>query len=66
MLKFAPFCSPCDALLPGIVVFLPKSKFSDFGQKPWFDFGRPKKVARKVWHSIENEKRKLIAFVSVA
>ena len=25
-LKFAPFCSPLDVLLPGIL-FLPKSKF---------------------------------------
>ena len=33
-LKFAPFCSSCDAL-SNEILFLPNSKFSDFGQKPW-------------------------------
>ena len=33
-LKFAPFCSRLDVLLPGIL-FLPKSKFSVSGRKPW-------------------------------
>ena len=33
-LKFMPFCSSRDALSDEII-FLPKSKFSDFGQKPW-------------------------------
>ena len=33
-LKFAPFCSSRNALSDGIL-FLLKSKFSDFGQKPW-------------------------------
>ena len=51
--------------------FLPKSKSSDFGQKPWtivhgFVFGSPKKVVRKVCHSIVNEKRNLMALVSAA
>ena len=53
--------------------FFPKSfpKFLDFGQKPWsivhgFVFGSLKKVLRKVWHSIVNEKRNLMALVSAA
>ena len=50
--------------------FLPKSKFSDFGQKPWtivhgLIFGSRKKVVRKVCHSKGNEKRNLMALVSV-
>ena len=32
----------------------------------WFDFWSPKKVVRKVCHTIENEKRNLMALVSVA
>ena len=33
---------------------------------PWFDFGSPKKVLRKVYHSKVNKKRNLMALVSVA
>ena len=33
-LKFAPFCTPSDMLLPGYP-FLRKSKFSDFCRKQW-------------------------------
>ena len=68
-LKFVPFCSSRDALSDGII-FLPKSKFSDFGQKPWtthgFFSGSPKTVLRKVYHLTGNEKRNLMALVSVA
>ena len=51
--------------------FLPKSKFSDFGRKPWtivhgFIFAVPKKVLRKVYHLNGNEERNLMALVSVA
>ena len=69
-LKFAPFCSSRDALSDGIF-FLPKSKFSDFGKKPWtithgFVFLSPKKVLRKVYHLIGSEKRNLMTLVSAA
>ena len=69
-LKFAPFCSSLDARSDGIL-FLTKSKFSDFGQKPWtithgLIFWSPKKVVRKVYHSKECEKRNLLTLVSVA
>ena len=33
---------------------------------PWFFFGSPEKVLRKVCHPKGNEKRNLIALVSVA
>ena len=33
---------------------------------PWFDFRNPKKVLRKVYHPEGNEKRNLMALVSVA
>ena len=54
-----------------MVSFLAKVKFSDFGQKPWtivhgFIFRSPKKVLRKVYHSIVNVKRNLMALVSAA
>ena len=67
-LKFAPFCSSRDALSDGIL-FLPKSKFSDFGKKPWtithgFVFRSPKNVLRKVYHLNGYEKRNLMTFVS--
>ena len=69
-LKFAPFCSSRDALSAGIL-FLRKSKFSDFGQKPWtithgFVFGSRKKVLRKVYHLNGYKKRNLMTLVSVA
>ena len=70
-LKFVPFCSSCEALSFGTFYFLLNSKFSDFGKKPWtivhgFIFGSRKIVLRKVCQSKGNEKRKLIALVSVA
>ena len=48
-----------------------KLKIFSFGPKtmdysPWFDFGSPKKVLIKLCHSIDNEKRNLMAVVSVA
>ena len=51
--------------------FLPESKFSDFGQKPWtithgLIFVSPKKVLGKVCYLIGNEKRNLMALVSAA
>ena len=69
-LKLAPFCSYKDALSDGIL-FLPMSNFSDFGQKPWtithgLILASPKKVLRKLCHLKENEKRNLMALVSVA
>ena len=51
--------------------FFAKVKFFVFRPKtmdysPWFDFWSPKKVLRKVCHSIQIENRNLVAFVSVA
>ena len=48
-----------------------KTNISDFGRKPWtivhgLIFGSPKKVLRKVCHLKGNEKRNLMALVSVA
>ena len=54
---------------------MPKSKFSDFGRKPWtiiiiivhgFIFAGPIKASRKVYHLNGNEKRKQMALVSIA
>ena len=44
---------------------------SNFGQKPWtivhgLISASPKKVVRKVYHPIGNEKRNLMALISVA
>ena len=69
-LKFAPFCSSRDALSNGIL-FLPKSKFSVFGKKPWtithgFVFRSPEKDLRKVYHLNGYEKRNLMTLVSAA
>ena len=54
-----------------MVSFLAKVKISIFRPKtmdysPWFDFWSPKKVFRKVYHLKGNEKRNLMALVSVA
>ena len=54
-----------------MVSFFAKVKIFRFWPKtmdynPWFDFWSPKKVSRKVCHSIENEKTILMALVSVA
>ena len=54
-----------------MVSFLAKVKIFRFWPKtmdysPWFDFSGPKKVLRKVCHLNGNEKRNLIAIVSVA
>ena len=54
-----------------MVSFLPKLKFSDFGQKPWtivhgFFFGSPEKVLRKVCHLNRYEKVNLMKLVSAA
>ena len=48
--------------------FFGEVKISVSGQKPWtivhgFNFRSPKKVLRKVCHSIVNEKRNLMALV---
>ena len=45
-----------------ILIFRPKT----MDYSPWFDFWSPKKVRRKLCHSKGNEKRNLMAFVSVA
>ena len=50
--------------------FFAKVKFFRFWSKtmdysPWFDFGSPKNILREVYHSKENEKRNLMALVSV-
>ena len=45
-----------------IFIFWPKT----MDYSPWFDFGSPKKVLRKVYHSKVNKKRNLMALVSVA
>ena len=55
-----------------MVSLLAKVKiFSDFGQKPWtivhgVFLASRKKVVRKVYHLKVNEKRNLMALVSVA
>ena len=54
-----------------MVSFLAKVKFFRFWLKtmdysPWFFFLSPKKVLRKVYHLNGNEKRNLMALVSVA
>ena len=54
-----------------MVSFWAEVKFFIFWPKtmdynPWFDFWSPKKVLRKECHSIELEKRNLMALVSVA
>ena len=54
-----------------MVSFLAEVKFSISGQKPWtivhgFIFGSPKKGLSKIWHSVVNEKRNLMALVSAA
>ena len=54
-----------------MVSLFAKVKISDFGKKPWtithgFDFRSPKKVLRKVYHLIGNEKRNLMTLVSAA
>ena len=51
--------------------FLPKSKFSVFGKKPWtithgLILEIPKKFLRKVYHLNGYEKRNLMTLVSVA
>ena len=68
-LKFAPSCSFRGALSIGITFcqsknfrFWPKT----INYSPWFFFGSRKKVVRKVYHSIGNEQRNLMALVSVA
>ena len=45
-----------------ISIFRPKT----MDYSPWFDFCTPKKVLRKVYHLKGNEKRNLMALVSVA
>ena len=47
-----------------VKIFIFRPKTMDYS--PWFDFQSPKKVLRKVYHSIENEKRSLMALISVA
>ena len=69
-LKFAPQCSSEDALSDGILFgqsqnFLILAKNLDY-YNPWFDLASPKKVLRKVCHPKGNEKRNLMALVSVA
>ena len=54
-----------------MVLFLAKVKIFKFWLKtmdysPWFDFSESKKVLRKVYHHKGNEKRNLMALVSVA
>ena len=69
-LKFALFCSSRDALSDGII-FCRSQIFQILAKKPWtithgFVFGSPGKVLRKVCHLKVNEKRNLMALVSVA
>ena len=45
-----------------IFIFPPKT----MDYNPWFDFWSPKKALTKECHSIELEKRNLMALVSVA
>ena len=45
-----------------IFIFWPKT----MDYNPWFDFGSPKKLLRKVCHTKLNEKRNVMALVSVA
>ena len=68
-LKFALFCSSRDALSDGTIfvevkisIFRPKT----MDYNPWFDFGSPENVLRKVYHLKGNEKRNLMVLVSVA
>ena len=54
-----------------MVSFFAEVKIFRFWQKtmdynPWFDFGSPKKVVRKVYHPKGNEKRNLMVLVSAA
>ena len=54
-----------------MVFFFAGVKFFRFWPKtmdysPWFDFWESKKVLRKVYHLKGNEKRNLMALVSVA
>ena len=48
----------------GVKIFGFWPKTMDYS--PWFDFGGLKKVWRKVYHLEGNEKRNLMALVSVA
>ena len=71
-LKYAPICSSRDALSDNtLLLFFAEIQIFRFWPKtmdysPWFDFVSPKKVLRKVYHSIGNEKRNLMALVSAA
>ena len=44
--------------------FIIRPKTMDYN--PWFDFGSPEKVLRKVYYLKGNEKRNLMVLVSVA
>ena len=52
------------SLLGKVKIFRFRLKTMDYS--PWFHFVRRKKVVRKVYHSKGNEKRNLMALVSVA
>ena len=47
-----------------VKIFIFRPKTMDYN--PWFDFWSPKKVLRKVDHLKGNEKRNLMALLSVA
>ena len=53
-----------QSLFAKVKIFIFRPKTMDYN--PWFDFWSPKKVLRKVYHLKGNEKRNLMALVSVA
>ena len=55
---------PLVSLLAKVKIFRFRPKTMDYS--PWFHFCETKKVVRKVCHSKGNEKRNLMALVSVA
>ena len=66
-LKFAPFCSSGGTLSIGITFYRSQNFQILVKYSPWFDFSKSKqKVVRKICRSKGNEKRNLMALVSVA